>query len=298
MSPHTPSDPVVSTIEVGEHTLAVIDGRGGRTGPPVVFIHGIALSAGLWPMLLKGTLPEEYSWISLGLPGHFPGKAPENFSREDVTVPLFADCVLGPVREYFNDAPVHLVGWSTGGFAALAAAAREPALVSSVVSLSGYARGRWGSHLGMAQSLARGRIGQTVLISALRTVGRSPRLYRWFVQSLARRNSEAPDELWEALFEDFRQHDMRTMRELFAGIRDFDLTPSLAEIQSPVLILGGAADRVIPSAEAHHLHEHLPGSQLVEFPDVGHLFFAEALEETFARISGWIEQQAGSNRPG
>jgi pimeloyl-ACP methyl ester carboxylesterase len=289
MSRATPPEPVETFIEVGAHKLAVIDGRAGRTGPPVVFLHGIALSAGLWPILLKGTPLDEFSWISLGLPGHFPGEAPDDFRRENVSVRLFAECVVEPVREYFGDRPVHLVGWSTGGFASLAAAARAPAQVASVVSLCGFARGHWGSHAGTMQWLARGWLRERFLVSAMRTVGRSPRLFRWFVNSLARHRRDVPDELWEALFEDYRQHDMQTMCELFAGIRNLDLTPGLAEIPSPVLILGGAADKVIPSSEAHHLHALLPDSRLVEFPGVGHIFFGEALEETFVEICEWIE---------
>jgi len=293
MSIHTSPAPVQSVFEVGAHKLAVVDSRAGKVGSPVVFIHGIALSASLWPMLLKGTPLDECPWISLGLPGHFPGEAPQGFGRNDATVELFADCVNAPVREYFPDTPVHLVGWSTGGFASLAAAAREPELAASVVSLSGFARGRWGSHLGTAQTLARNRAGRRVVISALQTVGRSRRLFRWFVNSLAKRKMDVPDDLLETLFDDYRQHDMQTMCELFAGIRELDLTPSLTRIECPVLILGGDADPAIPSSEAHHLHEHLPGSSLVEFPGVGHIFFAEALATSLEQIQAWIERQGG-----
>lgn len=291
MSAESPPAPVESLSRVGSHRIVVIDGRAGRSGPPLVFLHGFALSASLWPYLLRGTPLDEFPWISLGLPGHFPSEVPPGFGREDVSIELFSDCVTVPVRQYFGETPVHLVGWSTGGFASLAAAAREPELVASVVSLCGFARGRWGAHLGTMQKLAKRRLTSSALVTAMRLHGRSRILFKSFLRSLARRRLEISPELLEILFNDYRRHDMRVMSELLAGIRILDLSPQLKNVKAPVLILGGEADKAIRPKEARHLHEHLPGSQLHEFPGMGHMFFAEKLAGTLGQIEQWIERQ-------
>ena len=282
-------NPVECFVQAGSHRIPVFDGRGGRSGPPVVYVHGIMLSATLWPLILKGTELDQFPWIALGLPCHFPSESPENLGPADISVDLFADCVLEPVREYFGDTQVHLVGWSTGGFASLAAAAREPARVASVVSLAGFARGKWGSHLGNIQSLAGGWLGRTILKMGMRTVGCSQRLFDLLSQSLAEQKMEVPRDVSRALFDDYRRHDMRTMRMLLARIAELDSSQSLADVKAPVLILQGDADKVITPDEAHHLLEHLPDARLIEIPGMGHMFFGEALEETLSQIHEWIE---------
>lgn len=282
---------VTCSFEVRGHQIAVVDGRAGRTGPPLVFAHGIAVSANLWPALLQDTRLGELPWISVGLPAHFPSEAPEGFSRDDVTEDFFAECLATPAREMFGGEPVHLIGWSTGGFAALAVAAHQPDLAASVVALSGFARGKWRSHLGTWQFLARWRPGQFVLVTAMKVYRRVRWMYRGFMQGLARQKLELPDAVFDMLFADFGQHELHALTELIAGIRKLDLTDDLAHIRAPVLLLAGSRDKVIRASETQHLQEHLPQARLVEIPDTGHIFYGEALAENLRLIEEWIEAQ-------
>lgn len=285
------STAVWRSFEVRGHKIAVVDGRAGRSGPALVFAHGIAVSANLWPAVLQDTRLDDLPWISVGLPAHFPSEAPEGFNRDEVTEEFFAECLATPAREMFGGAPVHLIGWSTGGFAALAVAARHPELAASVVALSGFARGKWRSHLGTWQFLARWRPGQFVLVTAMKIYRRFRWMYRGFVQGLARQKLEMPDAWIDMLFADFGQHDLHALSELIAGIRKLDLTDDLAHIRAPVMLLAGSRDKVIRAAETEHLQEHLPQARLIEIPDAGHIFYGEALAENLDAIEAWIESQ-------
>src|SRR5829696_562225 len=51
----------------------------------------------------------------------------------------------------------------------------------------------------------------------------------------------------------------------------------LASIRVPVLLVQGAADRVIPAAHARRLHGLIPGSELWERPDDGHISVLDAV---------------------
>lgn len=50
-----------------------------------------------------------------------------------------------------------------------------------------------------------------------------------------------------------------------------DSTPTLGEIDVPVLIIHGADDQIVPVAEAEAMHDAIPDSHLVVIPDAGHL---------------------------
>jgi pimeloyl-ACP methyl ester carboxylesterase len=64
---------------------------------------------------------------------------------------------------------------------------------------------------------------------------------------------------------------------------------ALAEITVPVLILHGAADRMVPAAHGEWLATHCPGAALRLVPDAGHITVLDAapdaLEWVRARVA-------------
>jgi pimeloyl-ACP methyl ester carboxylesterase len=60
-----------------------------------------------------------------------------------------------------------------------------------------------------------------------------------------------------------------------------DLLPT---IETPVLILSGAQDRVVPPANAEFLHQRLPKSKL-EFIDAGHFIWEDAADQYAALVT-------------
>lgn len=71
-----------------------------------------------------------------------------------------------------------------------------------------------------------------------------------------------------------------------------ELARHLPEIETPVLIIAGRRDRVVPLANAEFLEERLPNSRLV-IVDAGHFVWEEEAGEYGSIIADWV---AGGNR--
>jgi pimeloyl-ACP methyl ester carboxylesterase len=63
-----------------------------------------------------------------------------------------------------------------------------------------------------------------------------------------------------------------------------------APIAVPTLIIWGEEDPVVPIASAAELKAHLPNSQLVTLPGMGHLLIEEAPTQCASEIQSWISR--------
>jgi len=66
------------------------------------------------------------------------------------------------------------------------------------------------------------------------------------------------------------------------------LRERLAAIQTPVQIIAGRQDAVVPIVNAEFLHARLPHSRL-DILDVGHFVWEEAAAEYGTIISAWVQ---------
>lgn len=64
------------------------------------------------------------------------------------------------------------------------------------------------------------------------------------------------------------------------------LSELLPNIQTPVLILNGTKDRVVPPVNAEYLHQRLPHSKL-ELIDSGHFIWEDAADQYAGLLSRW-----------
>jgi pimeloyl-ACP methyl ester carboxylesterase len=60
----------------------------------------------------------------------------------------------------------------------------------------------------------------------------------------------------------------------------------LPRIQTPVLIVSGRRDAVVPPVNAEYLHERLPRSEL-HLLDAGHFVWEDAADECAALVTAW-----------
>jgi pimeloyl-ACP methyl ester carboxylesterase len=264
-------------VSAGEHSLATLVRDADSRLPPIVFLHGITASVSLWPAILDRHFTDRRC-ASISLPGHAPSRVPADFCSAHVSAKLFSGTVAAATRELFPNERVHVVGWSTGGFAALMTAAHHADHVASVTSICGFVRGQWGDLLGLMQRLAGYRLGRRAFRWNLRLLRRQKWLLDTILQRLAARPLERDDLTTRALatmHEAVQQHDPSTLQHLFAAIRSIDAAADLQTVRVPVCVIGGTRDPVIQLSETQYIADTLPTGSLYLLEDAGHMFFAE-----------------------
>lgn len=287
-------------IDHGAYRVAVLSGNPHASGTPLVFLHGFAGSVYFWPAWLPPSVRDHRQWHSIGLPGHWPGGfRPGEFAKADgsgtnFSAELFAEILAAVLRRLSPTQPVALIGHSTGGFAALNLAARAPELVVNVVSVSGFAVGKWhgipGRHQTLASCGSAGRRASAMLWSLMTS---HPAVFRRLllinVAKLERISTER-EPLLDLGAHDARRHDPAILANLLADIRRFDIRPLLSGIRVPTLIAGGDCDPIIRYQHTCELASEIRGAELVTFRHVGHLFFVECSDLFQHVLEDWIDR--------
>lgn len=214
------------------------------------------------------------------------GQGKTELSLDDVSLRQHADDFVALLDALDIDEPVDLSGFSFGGRVSLAIAARHPARIRRlVISGVGTSRGALGRVIvrGWRAALATGDLEALALISLADTLG--------------------PDYLarYEHQLDDFVRASIT--RNTFAGVKAlFDATlanddPQWApgtlasQIDCPVLVLGGALDRVAPPAEVADLATRFANARHYVIDDVGHTVAIEAAAVWRDHVLGFLDVQ-------
>ena len=258
-------------LPIDGHTVAADVHLLGDAGPPVVFLHGVMTSLDLARDVF--TAPDEESWIALSLPGHGPGRlAPAT----NVDERLVADLMERALQALLGDRPVILVGWSMGGFAALAIAIHHPHRAVAVATLAGFADGR--SIRGPVRWLmwlARQPLGRPVVVACLQLAAAWPWLHRTMTGLLAASGHTVAQATTTAMHRAFCQHDAGTLADVLAALPAADISDRLHLIRPPVWVVAGETDATIPRSATKRLAGLIPAATLTLYPRAGHLFFSE-----------------------
>jgi pimeloyl-ACP methyl ester carboxylesterase len=67
----------------------------------------------------------------------------------------------------------------------------------------------------------------------------------------------------------------------------------LAEINLPVLLICGSADRLTPLKYSRYLQDHLPQAELVEVKGAGHMVMLEAPQKVNRAIASFLKKIVG-----
>jgi 3-oxoadipate enol-lactonase len=242
-------------------------------GPPtLVYLHSLGTEMRIWDAVAEqlSHLPQ----LRLDLRGHGLSEAPTG----DYSIAEMAADVWG-VLDQLNIGPVVMIGVSVGGQIALRAAFERPAQVMGVVALDTAAR-------------IRNRESWSERIDLVRTRGLEPiadeTVARWFVTGVAKHNA--------VVVAGYRRMLMRTPLEGYLGtcaaLRDEDLTPHLARITQPVLVVCGSHDAATPPAVVRGLAQGLPHARYVEIAAAGHLPCLDQPSATAAHIDSFVRELA------
>lgn len=282
------------------HSIAALGFNEDKLGVPLIFMHGALVSVNFWQPVMTPLINQKFRWYSLGLPAHFPSLSPPNFHCSDSNTESFYEIMFHAVEQLIGFQPCILIGHSTGGFAALNIAAREPERVKSIISIAGFAIGKWGGLEGLLIQLSRqGVLGKLLAKSTLNIAKQSELLYRYasfplsanWLTYLKHPNLKPT---FQAIYPDVVRFNLDALCELFCGIGNIDITSLLSEIRTPTLLISGDKDPVIPFEHTKTMADLIPHSELAVIKDAGHMLFFERPSTYHKLVTDWITKEVRS----
>ncbi|MET7993880.1 acetoin dehydrogenase dihydrolipoyllysine-residue acetyltransferase subunit [Amycolatopsis sp. NPDC005232] len=247
--------PVTGTVEVDGRTLSYATlGDGGADGEVVVLVHGYGGDKNSW-LFVQEPLADGRTVHALDLPGH--GESTKDVGDGSLTT--LANAVLG-FLETLNVTKAHLVGHSLGGAVVVAAAAAQPAKVSSLALVA---------PAGFGDRINAGYLRGFATATSRREL--KPHLSALFAD---------PDLVTRRLADDLLKYKRldgvdRVLEKLLGTLLEDDDTPALhiapllARYEGPVTVVWGSEDDVLPPENA----AGLPDVHSVE--GAGHLVHLE-----------------------
>ncbi|KAA0073968.1 alpha/beta hydrolase [Tardiphaga sp. P9-11] len=271
MSQDLPTIGTVTTVDVDG--LEVRTARGGsNVGAPILLTSPWPESIYAFRDVLPG-LAEAGPFVALDLPGFGVSQG-----REDLMSPKAMASFIIKFTEQFGMTNMHAVGPDIGALALLFAAADRPDLFKSLVVGSG------------ATSVELAAGGLVDLIASPRGAFRDAEggdLGVGFVKGAAARPTPSP------VMEDYRRSSAGTrFEEATNFVRAYnselpELKTLLPTISTPVLVLAGRRDAVVPPANGQLLKDLLPHSKYVLL-EGGHLIWEDAADEYASEIFDWV----------
>jgi pimeloyl-ACP methyl ester carboxylesterase len=241
-------------------------------GPVLLLVHGLGGSYENWAEVIE-PLARTHTVIAPDLPGHGTSAGGGDYSlgalASSLRDLLFA---LGKDR-------ATLVGHSLGGGVAMQFTYQFPEMVERLVLVSSGGLGPEVSFVLRAASLP----GADPFIAVTADVGRrvGPLVGRAFSALGLRPNADVAEVLrgYGTLVDPERRTAFLSTVRAVIGVGGQRVAATdrlyLAEAV-PTLIVWGACDPIIPARHGEDAHEHIPGSRLEIFEDVGHLPQVEA----------------------
>ena len=270
-------------------------------GEPGLYVHGLGGASTNWTdyaALLATRLDAE----ALDLPGF--GESGPAAARGGYGLAAQARTVVAYL-ERRGAGPVHLVGNSMGGVAAMLVAATRPELVRTLTLVSPampWLRPRRGSDFAMPLLLVPGvgRYAQRRL-DALPPERRAAGLIRI---CFADPGAVPRNRIDEAIAEMARRQELPWSTDAFtAALRALarsylvlgprSLWQQAGRVQAPTLVVWGAEDQLVPVELAGRTAASVPDSRLLVLPRVGHVAQLEAPETTARATLALIEDAAG-----
>ncbi len=288
---------ITHEMHIEGHKLTALSFNPDTSGTPIILLHGITASVGMWITDAESLFSQHGPVYALSLPGHYPAVLPPDFQQESLTAEMIARVLTAAIRELIGEEKTAvLVGHSTGGFAALAIAAHAPELAHSVISIAGFAQGRWIGPLGLAQRvLPHGFVGK-MLFKAAYLSNRWP---RWWFKATWRIYAANPNNLFAFTFLDavvddslpyYNHLNLNAMAHYFIAMPAINIETWLPRITAPTLILVGDGDPIVPPAQSHLIAAQIPHAQVEEFKGAGHVLMFEMYDDYKRIVSEWLQR--------
>jgi 3-oxoadipate enol-lactonase len=242
------------------------------SGRPVMLLHPVGLDSTWW-MTCVAHLAENYRVVAVDLPGHGMS-GPLN---QPATLENFAAQVAVVLRAEASQ-PAYVIGASMGGMVAQHLALQHQQEVAGLIlcATAGTFPDELRPSLRERGTLARGGMEPVI----------QPTVDRWFSPegrhgSIGRhcRNTLAANDSasWEASWE---------------AISHLGILERLKTLQTPTLVITGAADITTPPAASVALAQALPNARLEIVPDAWHMGVFETPEPFLYAFTRFLEEQS------
>ncbi len=235
--------------------------------PEVVLLHGASGNAATWRSTEAFWQAAGISMLALDLPGR--GDSSHLSPRR--TAAEAAAWLMAQLEGRGLDKPV-LLGHSFGGAVALEAALAAPERLGGIV---------------LVASASRLKVSPQILSAVAASTSEAP-----FALDFAF-GPQTPDGV------ESDYHAAAAPTPPAAALADwkacdaFDIRDRLGEIELPVLVLHGDADRLTAAKYQGRLAEALPRGERIELPGVGHMLPWEAPEEMARAVASWMDGLPG-----
>ena len=249
-------------------------------GLPVLFVHGFPLSRGIWQKQVDA-FRSSHRVIAPDLRGFGesatkPGTA---------TMAQFA-ADLHALLQKLKTGPVVLVGHSMGGYIAFAFARKFPEMLRGLV-LVGTRPGNDTAETAAGRRTTADKVkaeGPQAVIKAM-----APKML-----SAGNQDPGMPGEVRHLMVSSGVEG---VIGALLGMAERPDVTEMLPKISVPTLVVTGADDTIIPSAESEKMAQVIPGAWLEVIPHAGHLVAFERADEFNRAMKTWIGATGESGRP-
>jgi pimeloyl-ACP methyl ester esterase len=244
-------------------------------GKPLLLVHGWAMHGEVFAGL-EEELSGSHKIITVDLRGHGSSQAASGTCTFDACARDIIDLLRG-----LSPSRVATVGWSMGVSILLKAVEAAPQLFDSLVFISGNPSlvNRPDYPFGIPEITVR---------RLYRQVERSypEGLKNFYSLLLTPREQElfGKDMRYAAMTDMSRAPTKDAALSLLACLMQEDLRPALSSIGVPTLILHGDEDGICNPAGGAFMHSHVPGSELVLFPQTGHAPLLTRSREVIDRL--------------
>ncbi|MEV6288181.1 alpha/beta hydrolase [Kribbella sp. NPDC051770] len=265
----------------------------------LIFAHGYGLNMDCWHFERRdlagiGTMVF-YDQRSHGRSGRSP--------KENVSIDQLGRDLYGVLEKYAPTGPVILIGHSMGGMSIMALAEQHPELFGDRVIGVGLCSTS-AAGLDSVPIVFPGRVGMLARALATPTVAALARIPDVVERSrkagtdisylLTRKysfGSEVPPAFTEFVNEMIAATPISVIAEFYPIFALHDKTGSLEPLQKvECVVIGGDADHLTPFEHSEEIVRHVPGAELVEVRNCGHLGLIEHHREFTAALLGMIER--------
>jgi pimeloyl-ACP methyl ester carboxylesterase len=255
-------------VQLGSYRIHYLAGGEGK---PLVLVHGLGGRAQDWALLMPSLMRHGYCIYALDMLGFGQSQRPD----VDYSIALEAD-VLNQFVDSLRLASFDLAGWSMGGWVSLKFTLAHPNRVRRLMVLD-----------------SAGVDFKPAFDPALfhpSTVAQAQEFFRWLTPQASR--------IPRFIARDFVRQAHVNAWVVDRAFQSMDsradlLDGKLGAIQSPVLIVWGKQDILIPLACAEEMHREMSQSSLEVFDGCGHL----APVECHDRIGPEILRFLGAEPP-